>query len=35
MAISQGMRTLKDEAMALVDNDITTVDEVVRTIYAA
>ena len=35
MAISQGMRTLKDEAMALVDNDITTVEEVVRTIYAA
>ena len=35
MAVSQGMRTLKDEAMALVDNDITTVDEVVKTIYAA
>jgi type IV pilus assembly protein PilB len=35
MAVSQGMRTLKDEGMALVDNDITTVSEVVRTIYAA
>jgi type IV pilus assembly protein PilB len=35
MAVSQGMRTLKDEAMALVDHDITTVDEVVKTIYAA
>jgi hypothetical protein len=29
------MRTLKDEAMALVERDITTVDEVVKTIYAA
>jgi type IV pilus assembly protein PilB len=35
MAVSQGMRTLKDEGMALVNNDITTVSEVVRTIYAA
>jgi type IV pilus assembly protein PilB len=35
MAVSQGMRTLKDEAMTLVENDITTVDEVVKTIYAA
>ena len=35
MAVSQGMRTLKDEAMALVEADITTVSEVVRTIYAA
>jgi type IV pilus assembly protein PilB len=35
MAVSQGMRTLKDEGMALVHNDITTVSEVVRTIYAA
>jgi type IV pilus assembly protein PilB len=35
MAVSQGMRTLKDEAMTLVDQDITTVEEVVRTIYAA
>ena len=35
MAVSQGMRTLKDEAMALVDGDMTTIDEVVKTIYAA
>jgi type IV pilus assembly protein PilB len=35
MAVSQGMRTLKDEAMSLVEHDITTVDEVVKTIYAA
>jgi type IV pilus assembly protein PilB len=35
MATQQGMRTLKDEAMALVENDVTTVDEVVKTIYAA
>jgi type IV pilus assembly protein PilB len=35
LAVSQGMRTLKDEAMALVDADITTVSEVIRTIYAA
>ena len=35
MAMQQGMRTLKDEAMALVNADITTVDEVVKTIYAA
>jgi type IV pilus assembly protein PilB len=35
MAVSQGMRTLKDEAMALVEHDITTVDEVVKTIYAS
>jgi type IV pilus assembly protein PilB len=35
MAMQQGMRTLKDEAMALVEADITTIDEVVKTIYAA
>ena len=35
MATSQGMRTLKDEAMALVEHDITTISEVVKTIYAA
>ena len=35
MAVSQGMRTLKDEAMALVDADVTTIEEVVKTIYAA
>src|SRR4051812_27044089 len=35
MAMQQGMRTLKDEAMALVNADITTIEEVVKTIYAA
>jgi type IV pilus assembly protein PilB len=35
MATQQGMRTLKDEAMALVEHDITTISEVVKTIYAA
>jgi type IV pilus assembly protein PilB len=35
MATQQGMRTLKDEGMALVENDVTTIAEVVKTIYAA
>jgi type IV pilus assembly protein PilB len=34
MAISQGMRTLRDEALQLVANDTTTIAEVVRSIYA-
>ena len=34
MAQSQGMRTLRQEAIALVERDVTTVAEVVRTIYA-
>jgi type IV pilus assembly protein PilB len=34
MAVSQGMRTLQQEALQLVDNDITTIAEVVRAIYA-
>jgi type IV pilus assembly protein PilB len=34
MAISQGMRTLRDEALELVANDVTTIAEVVRSIYA-
>jgi hypothetical protein len=29
------MRTLVDEALTLVENDVTTVAEVVRTLYAA
>jgi type II secretory ATPase GspE/PulE/Tfp pilus assembly ATPase PilB-like protein len=33
--VSQGMRTLVDEALTLVENDVTTVAEVVRTLYAA
>jgi type IV pilus assembly protein PilB len=35
MAIKQGMRTLRDEAIALVEQDLTTIPEVVRHIYAA
>ena len=35
LAVSQGMRTLVDEALTLVENDVTTVAEVVRTLYAA
>jgi type IV pilus assembly protein PilB len=34
MAISQGMRTLQDEAIRLVTSDVTTIAEVVRSIYA-
>jgi type IV pilus assembly protein PilB len=34
MAISQGMRTLKDEAIRLITDDVTTISEVVRSIYA-
>jgi type IV pilus assembly protein PilB len=34
MAVSQGMRTLKDEAIRLINEDVTTISEVVRSIYA-
>ncbi len=34
MAVSQGMRTLKQEATRLVSDDVTTVSEVVRSIFA-
>jgi type IV pilus assembly protein PilB len=34
MAVSQGMRTLQDEALTLVENNVTTISEVVRSIYA-
>jgi type IV pilus assembly protein PilB len=34
LAVSQGMRTMVQEALMLVDSDITTIDEVVRTLYA-
>ena len=34
LAVSQGMRTLVDEALTLVENDVTTIGEVVRTLYA-
>jgi type IV pilus assembly protein PilB len=35
MAVNQGMRPLRDEAINLISNDITTISEVVRSIYAA
>ncbi len=35
MAVTQGMRTLRDEAIRLVDEDMTTISEVVRSIYTA
>ena len=34
MAIKQGMRTLNDEAIALVEQDLTTIPEVIRHIYS-
>ena len=34
MAISQGMRTLREEGIALVTQDVTTIAEVIRSIYA-
>jgi type IV pilus assembly protein PilB len=35
LAVAQGMRTMLREAMALVENDVTTIPEVVRTLFAA
>ena len=34
MAVNQGMRTLQDEGLSLIENNITTISEVVRSIYA-
>jgi type IV pilus assembly protein PilB len=34
MATSQGMRTLRQESIRLVEDDVTTISEVLRTIYA-
>jgi type IV pilus assembly protein PilB len=34
MAVSQGMRTLQEEAISLIKQDVTTISEVVRAIYA-
>jgi type IV pilus assembly protein PilB len=34
MAISQGMRTLRQEGVALVEADVTTISEIIRSIYA-
>lgn len=33
LAVAQGMRPLRDEAISLVQNDVTTIAEVVRTVY--
>jgi type IV pilus assembly protein PilB len=35
MAVKQGMRTLLDEAIALIEQDLTTIPEVIRNIYTA
>jgi type IV pilus assembly protein PilB len=34
VAVAQGMRTLQQEAIRLVEDDVTTIDEVLRSIYA-
>jgi len=34
VAVNQGMRTLRMEGLALVEQDVTTISEVVRSIYA-
>jgi type IV pilus assembly protein PilB len=33
LAVKQGMRTLRHEAVSLVNQDITTIDEVIRSVY--
>jgi type IV pilus assembly protein PilB len=35
MALEQGMRTMGNEAMSLVAQDVTTIDEVIRNVYLA
>jgi type IV pilus assembly protein PilB len=35
VAIAEGMRTLRDEAVRVINEDITTIAEVVRSIYIA
>src|SRR4051812_48529698 len=35
MAVKQGMRSLLDEAVSLVEQDLTTIPEVIRNIYSA
>jgi type IV pilus assembly protein PilB len=34
VALKQGMRTLRTEGVALVEQDVTTISEVIRSIYA-
>jgi type IV pilus assembly protein PilB len=33
LAVSEGMRTLRQEAIRLVEDDVTTIGEVIRTVY--
>jgi type IV pilus assembly protein PilB len=33
LAMTQGMRTMSHEAMALVADDVTTIDEVIHNVY--
>jgi type IV pilus assembly protein PilB len=33
VAVSQGMRTMAEEAIHLVENDVTTIGEILRRIY--
>ena len=35
LAIAQGLRSLRQEAMRLVADDLTTIDEVIRNVYVA
>jgi type IV pilus assembly protein PilB len=35
LAIAQGMRPMLNEAMSLVDNDVTTIPEVIRTLFSS
>jgi type IV pilus assembly protein PilB len=35
LAVSQGMRTLRAQALSLVEQDVTTISEVIRSIYVA
>ena len=35
LAVAQGMRTLAMEALSLVDQDVTTIAEVVRTLFGS
>jgi type IV pilus assembly protein PilB len=35
LAVEQGMRTLRDEGISLVEQDVTTINEVMRRVYAS
>ena len=34
LAVEQGMRTLRDEGISLVEQDVSTISEVMRRVYA-